>query len=80
MKLKGFFDSQWIFVSLMMFMAYSTSRDVSFSVPEEMKHGSVLGNIAKDLGLDVNMLSARKARIDAAAVNNKRYCDINQRT
>ncbi|XP_062380255.1 protocadherin gamma-A11-like [Sardina pilchardus] len=30
-----------------------------------MKGGSVIGNIAKDLGLDANRLSARKARIDA---------------
>uniref|UniRef100_A0A3B4WA18 Cadherin N-terminal domain-containing protein n=2 Tax=Seriola TaxID=8160 RepID=A0A3B4WA18_SERLL len=35
--------------------------DVSYSVPEEMKRGSVIGNIAKDLGLDLGRLSARKA-------------------
>ncbi|KAM3867200.1 protocadherin gamma-A11-like [Diretmus argenteus] len=41
-----------------------------------MKQGSVIGNIAKDLGLDVSRLSARNARIDTEG-NNKRYCDIN---
>ncbi|XP_037531479.1 protocadherin gamma-B4, partial [Nematolebias whitei] len=52
--------------------------DVSFSVPEEMKRGSVIGNIAKDLGLDLGALSARKARIDTEDNGNrKRYCDIN---
>ncbi|KAI4896455.1 hypothetical protein NFI96_015229 [Prochilodus magdalenae] len=45
----------------------------------EMKRGSVIGNIAKDLGLDVNRLSARKARIDTEG-NRKRYCDINVNT
>ncbi|KAM3867198.1 protocadherin gamma-A11-like [Diretmus argenteus] len=41
-----------------------------------MKQGSVIGNIAKDLGLDVSRLSARNARIDTEG-KNKRYCDIN---
>uniref|UniRef100_A0A3B4WEB0 Cadherin domain-containing protein n=1 Tax=Seriola lalandi dorsalis TaxID=1841481 RepID=A0A3B4WEB0_SERLL len=50
--------------------------DVSYSIPEEMKPGSVIGNIARDLGLDVRKLSARKARIDNE-LNRRRYCDIN---
>ncbi|XP_070819266.1 protocadherin gamma-A11-like isoform X37 [Chaetodon trifascialis] len=53
--------------------------DVSYSVPEEMKPGSVIGNIAKDLGLNVWKLSARKARIDSEP-NRERYCDINLNT
>ncbi|RXN25628.1 protocadherin beta-3-like protein [Labeo rohita] len=44
-----------------------------------MKRGSVIGNIAKDLGLDVNRLSSRKARIDTED-SRKRYCDINLNT
>uniref|UniRef100_A0A8C2HHR8 Cadherin domain-containing protein n=1 Tax=Cyprinus carpio TaxID=7962 RepID=A0A8C2HHR8_CYPCA len=52
---------------------------ISYSVPEEMKRGSVIGNIAKDLGLDVKRLPSRKARIDAEG-NRKRYCDINLNT
>ncbi|XP_037635373.1 protocadherin beta-16-like [Sebastes umbrosus] len=53
--------------------------DISFSIPEEMKPGSVIGNIAKDLGLNVGKLSARKARIDSE-LNRERYCDINLNT
>ncbi|XP_070769963.1 protocadherin beta-15-like [Enoplosus armatus] len=53
--------------------------DVSFSIPEEVKPGSVIGNIAKDLGLNVGKLSARKARIDSG-LNRERYCDINLNT
>jgi len=49
--------------------------DLSYSIPEEMKPGSVIGNIARDLGLSVEKLSARKARIDSE-LNRKRYCDI----
>uniref|UniRef100_A0A4W6F312 Cadherin domain-containing protein n=1 Tax=Lates calcarifer TaxID=8187 RepID=A0A4W6F312_LATCA len=47
--------------------------------PEETRPGSVIGNIAKDLGLETSTLSARKARIDADG-NDKRYCDVNLRT
>ncbi|KAM4554708.1 protocadherin gamma-A11-like [Odontesthes bonariensis] len=55
--------------------------DVSYSVPEEMKKGSVIGNIAKDLGLEVSRLSTRKARIDTEDNRNrKRYCEINRST
>ncbi|XP_070693483.1 protocadherin gamma-A11-like [Pempheris klunzingeri] len=53
--------------------------DLSYSVPEEMKRESVIGNIAKDLGLDLRTLSSRKARIDFEGTR-KRYCDINLNT
>ncbi|XP_041800662.1 protocadherin beta-16-like [Chelmon rostratus] len=53
--------------------------DVSYSIPEEMKRGSVIGNIAKDLGLDLGSLSARKARIHSED-NNIQYCGINLST
>uniref|UniRef100_A0A673W0C8 Cadherin domain-containing protein n=1 Tax=Salmo trutta TaxID=8032 RepID=A0A673W0C8_SALTR len=58
---------------------HSANGDVSYSFPEEMKRGSVIGNIAKDLGLEASRLSARKARIDTEG-NRKRYCDINLST
>ncbi|XP_073710555.1 protocadherin gamma-A10 isoform X13 [Misgurnus anguillicaudatus] len=60
-------------------MAHTANGDVSYSFPEEMKRGYVIGNIAKDLGLDVNRLSSRKARIDNEG-NRKRYCEINLNT
>ncbi|XP_033948399.2 protocadherin beta-15-like [Pseudochaenichthys georgianus] len=53
--------------------------DVSYSIPEEMKRGSVIGNIAKDLGLDLGRLSARKARIDTED-NVVKYCGVNLNT
>ncbi|XP_028314871.1 protocadherin beta-16-like [Gouania willdenowi] len=56
-----------------------TNGDVSYSIPEEMKRGSVIGNIAKDLGLDLDRLSARKARIDTED-NGVKYCGLNLNT
>ncbi|XP_029960069.1 protocadherin gamma-A12-like [Salarias fasciatus] len=53
--------------------------DLSYSFPEEMRPGSIVGNIAKDLGLEVGKLSARKARIDAEE-NDHHYCEIDIKT
>nr|XP_033489701.1 protocadherin beta-15-like [Epinephelus lanceolatus] len=53
--------------------------DLSYSVQEELKRGSVIGNIAKDLGLEVGRLSARKARVDMEG-NDRQYCGINLRS
>uniref|UniRef100_A0A3P9IIV7 Cadherin domain-containing protein n=1 Tax=Oryzias latipes TaxID=8090 RepID=A0A3P9IIV7_ORYLA len=64
----------WTFFFLLLFRA--AYGDVSFSFPEEMKRGSVIGNVAKDLGLQTAALSARRARIDTDGTD-KRYCDIN---
>uniref|UniRef100_A0A8C5BX61 Cadherin domain-containing protein n=1 Tax=Gadus morhua TaxID=8049 RepID=A0A8C5BX61_GADMO len=49
-----------------------------YSIPEEMERGSVIGNIAKDLGLNFR-LSDRKARIDTED-DNDQYCNIDLNT
>uniref|UniRef100_A0A3B1KF83 Cadherin domain-containing protein n=1 Tax=Astyanax mexicanus TaxID=7994 RepID=A0A3B1KF83_ASTMX len=64
---------------LCLFMARTAYGDLSYSFPEEMKRGSVIGNIAKDLGFSVNRLPGRNARIDTEG-KQKRYCDINVNT
>ncbi|KAM4586881.1 protocadherin beta-15-like [Fundulus diaphanus] len=64
---------------VLFFSLHLAEGDLSYSFSEEMRRGSVVGNIAKDLGLDVSKLSARKARIDAE-VSNKHYFEINIRT
>ncbi|XP_064182003.1 protocadherin beta-16-like isoform X30 [Anguilla rostrata] len=61
---------------LFLFSLPASFGDVSYSIPEEMKLGSVIGNMAKDLGVDLKSLSTRKARIDTED-GIKRYCDIN---
>ncbi|XP_056455863.1 protocadherin gamma-A2-like isoform X9 [Gadus chalcogrammus] len=45
------------------FCLSSVLGQVSYTIPEEMAKGSVVGNIAQDLGLDVKRLKSGKARI-----------------
>ncbi|XP_077387706.1 protocadherin gamma-A12-like isoform X34 [Festucalex cinctus] len=70
------FHERTFYFLLLLF--HSSHGDVSFSFPEEMKRGSVIGNLAKELGLEASALSSRKARIDADG-SGKRYCDLNVR-
>uniref|UniRef100_A0A3B3HR03 Cadherin domain-containing protein n=1 Tax=Oryzias latipes TaxID=8090 RepID=A0A3B3HR03_ORYLA len=49
-----------------------------YSIPEEMKEGSVVANLATDLRLDVKTLNERKIRLDIVA--NKKYLDVNKET
>ncbi|XP_047209289.1 protocadherin beta-15-like [Girardinichthys multiradiatus] len=74
-------SSSGLLFSVVLFLRlfHDANGDVSYSISEEMKAGSVIGNIAKDLGLNVGKLSTRKARIDSE-LNRKRYCDIKLNT
>uniref|UniRef100_A0A3P8T954 Cadherin domain-containing protein n=1 Tax=Amphiprion percula TaxID=161767 RepID=A0A3P8T954_AMPPE len=49
-----------------------------YSIPEELKEGSVVANLATDLSLDVTTLTKRKMRLDIIA--NKKYLDVNKET
>ncbi|XP_065814769.1 protocadherin gamma-A11-like [Labrus bergylta] len=77
MAFTGLTPQSWA-VGLLLFSLHFSYGDISYSFPEEMRSGSVIGNIAKDLGLETSRLSARKARIDTEE-GNKRYCNINLR-
>ncbi|XP_063060291.1 protocadherin gamma-A12-like [Engraulis encrasicolus] len=55
--------------------ARTCNGDISYSVPEEMQKGMVLGNVAKDLGLSAKTILDRKARIDVEG-NGRRFCEL----
>uniref|UniRef100_A0A3P8TAA5 Cadherin domain-containing protein n=1 Tax=Amphiprion percula TaxID=161767 RepID=A0A3P8TAA5_AMPPE len=66
------------FVILVSFVHNVTSSVTHYSIPEEMKEGSVVANLATDLSLDVKTLNVRKMRLDLLA--NKKYLDVNKET
>ncbi|XP_061755811.1 protocadherin gamma-A11-like isoform X9 [Nerophis ophidion] len=46
-----------------LYFVTTVSGQIRYSIPEEMKKGSVIGNVAQDLGLDVKRLRSGRARI-----------------
>ncbi|XP_044133342.1 protocadherin gamma-B4-like [Bufo gargarizans] len=55
-----------------------TYGQLQYSVLEEMKQGSLIGNVAKDLGLSVDELASRKFQLISNA--KKQYFNINLET
>ncbi|XP_038867608.1 protocadherin beta-16-like [Salvelinus namaycush] len=54
----------------------SVHGQVSYSIPEEMAKGSLVGNIAQDLGLDIKRLKSGKARIYTG--DSAEYIELNK--
>ncbi|XP_008325140.1 protocadherin gamma-C5-like [Cynoglossus semilaevis] len=58
------------------FLLWSITRgQTRYSVPEELKQGSVVGNLAKDLGLALSDISDRKLRV-ASEVGKPQYFTV----
>ncbi|KAI7801522.1 putative protocadherin beta-16-like [Triplophysa rosa] len=54
----------------------SALGQISYSIPEEMAKGSLVGNIAQDLGLDLKRLKSGKARVYTG--DSAEYIELNK--
>ncbi|KAM9376294.1 protocadherin gamma-A3-like [Pholidichthys leucotaenia] len=53
----------------------TTAGQIRYSIPEEMKKGSLIGNVAQDLGLDLRRLRSGRARIVSGETSQ--YTELN---
>ncbi|XP_073505310.1 protocadherin gamma-B1-like [Phyllobates terribilis] len=76
--IQGYTGIRWqVIYVLFSYLYYSVSGQVHYSIVEEMRKDSVIGNIADDLGLDINQLSSRKLRIVSRSAERYFYVNLN---
>uniref|UniRef100_A0A4W5QMN5 Cadherin domain-containing protein n=1 Tax=Hucho hucho TaxID=62062 RepID=A0A4W5QMN5_9TELE len=54
---------RWQVLLFLLHLNHVVSGQIRYSIPEEMKKGSLIGNVAQDLELDLKRLRAGRARI-----------------
>uniref|UniRef100_A0A672S1Q1 Cadherin domain-containing protein n=1 Tax=Sinocyclocheilus grahami TaxID=75366 RepID=A0A672S1Q1_SINGR len=65
----------YVVLSALWILASAVTR---YSIPEEIPVGTVIANIATDLGLDAHSLLERKVKLDY--IHSKKYLEINKDT
>ncbi|XP_061463305.1 protocadherin gamma-B5-like [Rhineura floridana] len=73
-KANGRAFTRQVLLLLLLFSFWAASEQIYYSIPEEMAKGSVVGNLAKDLGLNARDLSKRN--LHAVSVNKMQYFSI----
>ncbi|XP_073685639.1 protocadherin gamma-C5-like isoform X36 [Garra rufa] len=62
----------WLFAFSLLWN--TIGAQIRYTIPEELKEGSIVGNIAKDLGFDISDIAERKLRI--ASESNRQYFSV----
>ncbi|XP_059202450.1 protocadherin gamma-C3-like [Centropristis striata] len=55
--------SVWPLLLFLWCLSHIVSGQIRYTIPEELKKGALIGNVAQDLGLDVQRLRSGRARI-----------------
>ncbi|XP_015832195.3 protocadherin gamma-A11 [Nothobranchius furzeri] len=69
----GFVQKVFLLLVFGSFCDFTTGH-IRYSIPEEMKKGSLIGNVAQDLGLDLKRLRSGRARIVSG--ENAQYTEL----
>ncbi|XP_045897302.1 protocadherin alpha-8-like, partial [Micropterus dolomieu] len=63
-------------LALLLFVGKRALAEIRYSIPEEVKYGTVVGNVAKDLGLDITSLFDRRFRV--VSESKDAFFEVNQ--
>ncbi|XP_062414391.1 protocadherin alpha-8-like [Pungitius pungitius] len=76
---KGRKEEFYVFVfqmALLLFVGKPAFAQIRYSVPEEAKEGTAVGNVAKDLGIEMTSLSERRFRVVSGS--KETFFEVNQ--
>ncbi|XP_017341194.2 protocadherin alpha-5 isoform X5 [Ictalurus punctatus] len=68
----------WLWFSLLLYCWSVAEGQIVYSLSEEAKAGTVIGNVSKDLNINIQDFELRGIQLVSA--NNKRYFDLNMKT
>ncbi|XP_038157761.1 protocadherin alpha-8-like isoform X23 [Cyprinodon tularosa] len=65
-----------LYLGSLLLVRHQTLAETRYAVSEEVKDGTVVGNLARDLGLDISFLTDRRFRV--VNENENAFFDVNQ--
>ncbi|XP_068447232.1 protocadherin alpha-8-like [Clinocottus analis] len=63
-------------MALLLFIGKQSFAQIRYSIPEEAKEGTAVGNVAKDLGIEITSLSDRRFRVVSGS--KETFFEVNQ--